>query len=99
VATSHFPQSGVATKKGIPLDYIKSTFSLLVITLYFMFNMQWNMNFCSFKGFNKEKTYQCNFFLVGHSNKENYVAVHPVQKHYPPCDWEIHLHLHLVNFQ
>jgi hypothetical protein len=28
------------TLKGIPLDYIKTFFSLLLATLYFMFNMQ-----------------------------------------------------------
>jgi len=28
------------TQKGIPFDYVKTTFSLLVATLYSMFNMQ-----------------------------------------------------------
>jgi hypothetical protein len=30
-----------------PLNYIKTTFSLLIATLYCMFSMQWNMDFCS----------------------------------------------------
>jgi hypothetical protein len=31
--------SHILTQKGIPLDYIKTTFSLLVITLYYMSSM------------------------------------------------------------
>jgi hypothetical protein len=57
------------------------------------------MDFCFFRNFNKEKTYQYSFFLVGHSNKENYVVVHPMQKHLPPCDSKVHFHFHLANSQ
>jgi hypothetical protein len=57
------------------------------------------MDFCSLKIYSKKKIYQYSFFFVGHSNKENYVVVHLVQKYPPPCDWEVHLHLHLANFQ
>jgi hypothetical protein len=41
------------TQKGIPLNHIKTIFSLLATKLYFMSNMQWNMDFCSLKNFSK----------------------------------------------
>ncbi len=46
-------------KKKIPLDYIKTIFSLLVATLYSMFSMQQNMDFYS----NKKKSSQCSFIF------------------------------------
>jgi hypothetical protein len=52
------------------MNYIKITFSLLVTTLYFMVNMQWNMDFCSLNKFLINKShFNVVFFSIGYSNK------------------------------
>jgi hypothetical protein len=51
------------TQKGIPLDYIKMFFSLLVATMYSMSSMQWNMAFCSLHNSNKKESSQCSFIF------------------------------------
>jgi hypothetical protein len=55
--------SHILYPKGIPLDYIKTFFSRLVTTLYFMSNMQWNMDLLFLENFNFEKSSQCSFIF------------------------------------
>jgi hypothetical protein len=47
------------TQRRIPMNYIKTTFSLLISTLYSMSNMQWNMDFCYLNNYNDKKSSQC----------------------------------------
>ncbi len=55
--------SHILYPKKIPLNHIKTTFSLLVATLYFMSSMQWNIYFCSLNNYSKKESSQRSFIF------------------------------------
>jgi hypothetical protein len=62
-------------QKGIPLNYIKIKFSLLVTTLYFMSSMQWKMDFVLKTILINKSHLNVFLFSTGHHSKDNYVAI------------------------
>jgi hypothetical protein len=56
--------SHILHPKKISIGLYKDIFfKLLVTTLYFMSNMQWNIDFCSLNNYSKNKSYQSNFIF------------------------------------
>ncbi len=62
------------TQRGIPMNYINTTFSLLITTLYSMFSMQWNMDFFKKTIPVKKSHFNVVLFSIDHSNRKIYVT-------------------------
>jgi len=56
------------------MNYIKTTFPLLVTTFYSMFSIPCNMDLCYLYNFSEEKLFYVLLLSIDHYNRKNYVA-------------------------
>jgi len=57
------------------MDYIKTTFSLLVTTLYSMSSMEWKVDFCFLDNYIKKINFNVILLFINHYSKKHDVVI------------------------